>query len=77
MHAGQRSLLLRGPVSSLQHCCLRSMYLCQRVPWASPTTPASTQFMLGGTLEAVEITATRFFVFQPVQGACCLLYLAR
>lgn len=33
--------------------------------------------MLGGTLEAVEITATRFFVFQPVQGACCLLYLAR
>ena len=45
--------------------------ICADVSLGLPTSPpASTQFMLGGTLEAVEITATRFFVFQPVQGAC-------
>lgn len=39
-----------------------------------PDLSLRLQFMLAGSLEAVEITATRFFVFQPVQGGLCLVH---
>ena len=41
------------------------------IPAAGPTLPLLPlllQFMLGCGLESVEVTATRFFVFQPTQG---------
>ena len=42
-------------------------------PWCIPShvpllPPLLLQFMLGCALESVEVTATRFFLFQPIQG---------
>jgi hypothetical protein len=66
--------------SSLARCAVlrlsaRRVYLGlplrRGAPWADVDELAArwAQFMLASPLEAVEVTATRCFIFQPVQGA--------